>query len=142
MVHAAFVKLWETRDVDFSDVAAKGYLQRIVVNNCLDHLRHEKIKAGYEAFVKKISSGVVHEDSFDVSHLQKEIEKSIAALPEQMRNVFLLSRYSGLKYKQIAKHLGISVKTVETQMVRALHKLRQQLPGLPLFILLFFSTEL
>ena len=142
MVHAAFVKLWETRDVDFSDVAAKGYLQRIVVNNCLDHLRHEKIKAGYEAFVKKFSSDVVHEDSFDIAQLQKDIEKSIAALPEQMRNVFILSRYSGLKYKQIAKHLGISVKTVETQMVRALYRLRQQLPGLPALIALFFSAEL
>lgn len=142
MVHAAFVKLWETRDVDFSDIAAKGYLLRIVVNNCLDHLRHEKIKAGYESFVKNFSSDAMHDNSFDVSQLQKDIEKSIAALPEQMRNVFVLSRYSGMKYRQIAKHLGISVKTVETQMVRALYRLRQQLSGLPLFIILIFSIDL
>jgi RNA polymerase sigma-70 factor, ECF subfamily len=48
-------------------------------------------------------------------------------LPEQMRRIFEMSRFEGLKYAQIAEQLNISVKTVETQISRALGKLREKL---------------
>lgn len=56
-----------------------------------------------------------------------QIDKAVAELPEQMRRIFELSRYEGLKYNDIANHLNICVKTVETQMSRALVRLRQKL---------------
>ena len=63
----------------------------------------------------------------ELKELQQDINKAIAELPDQMRRIFELSRYEGLKYTAIAQKLDISVKTVETQMSRALSKLREKL---------------
>lgn len=130
MTHTAFIKFWETHDLNRPDLSMKGYLYKIVTNNCLDYIRHEKVKTGYEDYSKKaFSAPSLPEDSskIDLEQLTDKIEKSISELPEQMRRIFILSRNEGLKYNQIAKYLGISVKTVETQMSRALIKLRSKL---------------
>lgn len=59
--------------------------------------------------------------------LEKALEKSLAALEEPLREVFILSRYHELKYAQIAQMLGISVKTVEARLSRALQELQKLL---------------
>jgi RNA polymerase sigma-70 factor, ECF subfamily len=59
--------------------------------------------------------------------LETAIEKSLASLEEPLREVFILSRYHGLKYSQIAQMLGISVKTVEARLSRALQDLQKLL---------------
>jgi RNA polymerase sigma-70 factor (ECF subfamily) len=58
-------------------------------------------------------------------------------LPEQCRTIFQLSRFDELKYREIADKLGISVKTVENQMGKALKLLRAKLADFLIFILLF-----
>jgi RNA polymerase sigma-70 factor (ECF subfamily) len=129
MAHTAFIKLWETHDPNLSSFS-KGFLYKILTNNCMDYIRHERVKAGYEDYSKKTfpADGLWEESSkLDLQLLTEKIQKSISELPEQMRHIFLLSRNEGLKYNQIAKFLGISVKTVETQMSRALLKLRSKL---------------
>jgi RNA polymerase sigma-70 factor (ECF subfamily) len=63
----------------------------------------------------------------ETSELEKEIELAIESLPEKCRIVFELNRMEGLKYAQIADKLGISIKTVEAQMSKALHVLRTHL---------------
>lgn len=71
------------------------------------------------------------------SELSTLIKKAIEKLPEQCRNVFKLSRYEEMKYTEIAHHLGISVKTVENQMGKALRIMRSELKDyLPQMILL------
>ena len=59
--------------------------------------------------------------------LETAIEKSLSSLEEPLREVFILSRYHGLKYSQIAQMLGISVKTVEARLSRALQDLQKLL---------------
>jgi RNA polymerase sigma-70 factor (ECF subfamily) len=59
--------------------------------------------------------------------LETAIERSLAALEEPLREVFILSRYHGLKYAQIAQMLGISIKTVEARLSRALQDLQRLL---------------
>ena len=59
--------------------------------------------------------------------LAKKIELSINSLPERRKEIFKLSREDGLKYREIADQLGISVKTVEVQMGLALKQLREML---------------
>jgi RNA polymerase sigma-70 factor (ECF subfamily) len=66
-------------------------------------------------------------DSLDLKQLRNAIDSAIAELPDQMRKIFELNRHDGLKYTEIAKHLNLSIKTVETQMSRALLKLRKKL---------------
>jgi RNA polymerase sigma-70 factor (ECF subfamily) len=63
-----------------------------------------------------------------LEELTHRAEESIAKLPKQCRLVYELSRDQGLKYKEIATILQVSVKTVETQMGRALKHLRNSIP--------------
>ena len=60
----------------------------------------------------------------------KEINRAIDGLPFQCRQIFLLSRFSGKKSQEIAVELGISVRTVEAQLYRAMKRLREELAHL------------
>lgn len=141
-VHTAFIKLWEIRNTLSNEVPVKTYLQKMVTNKALDILRHDKVKTGYI----KLSGGkedTVSANSFesiDFKELLQMVNSAIEDMPEQMRMVFELSRFEGLKYSQIAARLNISSKTVETQMSRALAKLRHRLSGYltTLIILILF----
>lgn len=129
-VHSGFIKLWESRNNLSADLSAKSYLYKIVSNICLDMLRHEKVKERHAKFVVQNTSTSADNSVFnqiELKELSTDIDQAIATLPEQMRRVFEMSRYEGLKYAEISARLGISIKTVETQMSRALAKLRLQL---------------
>ncbi len=140
VVQAAFIKLWETRSTLSPNLSVKGYLYRIITNNSLDILKHEKFKQKHQEHVLQsalLNTNKREFEEVEIKQLSADIEEAIAHLPEQMRKIFELSRYEGLKYSAIAEHLNISVKTVETQMSRALAKLRHRLSEyLPLLIAL------
>ncbi|WP_104382005.1 RNA polymerase sigma-70 factor [Sphingobacterium sp. HMA12] len=64
------------------------------------------------------------EDWIQFEELRTRLDQLVAALPEKCQLIFKLSREQGMTYKQIADELDISVKTVETQLGRALKKIR------------------
>jgi RNA polymerase sigma-70 factor (ECF subfamily) len=66
-------------------------------------------------------------DDVEDSQLEQKIYSAIDDLPPQCRKIFKLSRFEGLKYQEIADHLGLSVKTIEVQMGKALKVLREKL---------------
>ncbi len=137
IVQDFFVKLWEKRDQIFIETSVKNYLFRSVKNLCLNHIKHNIIKTEHARRI------LAETDSNDYSHyyievdLKKEIEESIDALPEKRREIFRLSREEGLKYREIAEKLNISIKTVEAQMGLAIKTLREKLKKYNTF--LFFS---
>ena len=67
------------------------------------------------------------EDYFISPELMLQLEAGIDSLPEKRREIFRLSREEGLKYREIAEKLDISVKTVEAQMGLALKTLRKKI---------------
>lgn len=126
-VHSSFIKLWETRKSLSTELSVKAYLYRIVSNCCVDLIRHRNVKRKYERYIQQhfTEASFDHDlDVADVKILKEAIDKAVSGLPEKMRIIFQLSRYEGLKYAQIAKRLDLSTKTVETQMSRALLRLR------------------
>jgi RNA polymerase sigma-70 factor, ECF subfamily len=129
-VHTGFIKLWENRASIAANSSVKAYLTKIVTNTCLDMLKHDKVRQLHVRHVLQTTPADTCLKGYNPSELKQltsEIDLAVNELPEQMRKIFELSRYEGLKYAEIAARLNISVKTVETQMSRALVKLRQKL---------------
>lgn len=140
MVQAAFCKLWER----FGDLEIRrslsAYLYRSVYHECLNHLKHLKVRQEYANHARHTESPGTGNASgaLEASELSARIQEALMALPEGCRTVFQLSRFESLRYTQIADKLQISVKTVENQMGKALRILRGKLADyLPLLMLLW-----
>lgn len=136
-----FVRLWNTRTQLDEDDSVKGYLFTAVKNKCLHFLEHKKVKDKYAAVLHYVYTTIDDQNAHEqlvASELEVEISKALQDLPQQCRTVFELNRQKGLKYSEIATKLNISQKTVETQMSRALSKLRVQLRDY-MFILIFIG---
>ncbi|WP_207515866.1 RNA polymerase sigma-70 factor [Longitalea luteola] len=130
VVHTAFIKLWKNRAALPREMAVKAFLHKVINNTSLDIMRHSKVRERFRQYVlRRNEREGAHspQENYDAKKLRIDIDNAVSELPEQMRTIFELSRYEGLKYAEIARQLNISVNTVETQMVRALKKLRLKL---------------
>ncbi len=141
LVQNLFLKLWERNDWARVHTSVKSYLYKSVYHESLNLLRHEKVHLRYQALTvptMEYHTGDAAE-KLKLSEVETHLAKALNKLPEKCRAVFHLSRFEELKYQQIADQLQISIKTVETQMVKALKILRKEMAEfLPaaLFILL------
>jgi RNA polymerase sigma-70 factor (ECF subfamily) len=143
IVQDFFVKLWEKKESIIVDISIRNYLLRSVKNLCLNYIKHNKIKADYsKQILTENKSKTNKEPAFLEIDLAEKIEESINLLPEKRREIFRLSREEGLKYREIAKKLNISVKTVETQMSLAIKSLRDNLSKYKSFFTFFLMLLL
>lgn len=127
-VQDMFVRIWERREVLHIDTSVKHYFFRSVRNHCLNQIQHKKIKDQYASMVLESANQEINTEQYFIEvGLAQRIEKSIDSLPPKRQEIFRLSREQGMKYKEIAETLNISVKTVEAQMGLALKHLREEL---------------
>lgn len=144
IVQQVFFKMWEKKDQIKIEVSLTAYLYKMVYNHSLNHLKHEKVKKAYEIHtvyhMKNRSDN--SEKKVLLNELQKKLTIAINELPEQCRTVFQMSRFEELKYQEIAGRLGISVKTVENQMGKALKQLRIKLVDYLPFIIIILPNLL
>ena len=133
IVQDVFLMLWKRRtEIDFSRPVLP-YLTTAVRNRSIDCLRSRKSRGegtcGLDTLDGYVRCLVADrcEEEFDLSWLRHEIDDGVSQLSEQCRRVFLLSRVTGLKNREIAERLNISVKTVEKHIGVALSKLRLRL---------------
>jgi RNA polymerase sigma-70 factor (ECF subfamily) len=144
MVQQVFYKLWERKTGLDIHTSIKAYLYRSVHNECMNHIKHQKVKAVHQQYSMLQEKLQVEKNDPAQQLTGNELEKKIFAalndLPEQCRTIFQMSRFESLKYQEIAFQLGLSVKTVEAQMGKALKRLRLKLVEyLPVFMpLLYF----
>lgn len=141
IVQDFFVRLWEKRDEIEIETSLKNYFFRSVKNLCLNQIKHERVKFQHAKSVISEAESTEYNDHFQEVNLQKDIEESIAALPEKRREIFRLSREEGLKYREIADKLNISIKTVEAHMGLAIKSLRDKLKKYNSFLFLFLSFQ-
>ena len=122
-----FLELWKNRHKLNISASLKGYLCRGAVNRSLNSIKSRNHHAGQDlaTIVEPTSKTSTPEQLTEANELSAEIQKAINSLPERCRQVFVLSRHEGKKYKEIAALLGISIKTVENQMLKALKVLRK-----------------
>jgi len=137
MVHQVFLKILERKEPLKIHTSVKAYLFRSVNNECLNHLKHQNVKQNYQNYATDNKENHVETPSGMLAYkeLEKCLTEAINTLPEQCRTIFQLSRFEELKYMEIANQLGISIKTVESQMSKALKRLRIDLADyLPLIV--------
>jgi RNA polymerase sigma-70 factor, ECF subfamily len=125
LVHEVFITVWEKFDKLPPDTNHRAYLYTAVRNRCLNYLRDKKKHVMLENMADQEPTET--NTLLETCELEKEIEIAIETLPEKCRMVFELNRLEGLKYAQIAEKMGISIKTVEAQMSKALGVLRTHL---------------
>ncbi|MCX6237905.1 MAG: RNA polymerase sigma-70 factor [Bacteroidia bacterium] len=141
IVQDVFLRLWQKRMEIMIASSLQNYLFRSVKNQCINHIEHEKIKTGYQVMVIKNETDRSEYSEFFLEFgLKRKIETAIAALPEKRQEIFRLARENGLKYREIADRLEISVKTVETQMTLALKQLRESLKEYKNLVMFFLCN--
>jgi RNA polymerase sigma-70 factor (ECF subfamily) len=128
IVQDVMLAVWRRRDSLPIEESLKAYLFRATRNRALNHLRHARVERQGEPYAAGATEkapaapSLLEEEEIDVA-----VREAIGELPERCREVFELSRVHGLRYAEIASALGISVKTVEAQMGKALRILRDRL---------------
>lgn len=139
IVQDVFLKVWEKRDEVDEHKSFKSYLYRITVNKIFNELKHRVVKQKYEQHALKIEQapGETPESSIQFQELNTKIEQLLLKLPEQQRNIFIMSRWKGLTNAEIAENLRLSIRTVENQIYRAAKFIKLHLnDDYPLVILL------
>lgn len=128
VVQDVFVKFWSKRENMNIIHSVKSYLYRATINTSLNYLESNK-KIIRLKDTEHSSESLTINTGEELSHkeLKNKIDEAIDQLPPKCKVIFVLSRNEGMKYQQIADHLGISVKTVENQMGKALKMLRERL---------------
>jgi len=139
MVQQVFFKLWERNENLSLTGSVSSYLYRAVHNESLNYIKHQKVRSNHQLHVAYSMKNEVEHPAKKIiaGELEKKIHTALNELPEQCRTIFQMSRFDELKYREIADKLGISVKTVENQMGKALKLLREKLVDFLIFILLF-----
>ena len=141
IVQDVFLRLWQKRKEIMITSSLQNYLFRSVKNHCINYIEHEKIKTGYQNLVIRNEADRSEYSEFFLEFgLMTKIETAIASLPEKRQEIFRLAREDGLKYREIADRLNISVKTVETQMTLALKQLRESLKEYKNLVMFFLFT--
>jgi RNA polymerase sigma-70 factor (ECF subfamily) len=138
----AFIVLWENREKLEDSTLFDRYLYKVsryIVLNSIRKKINEKI---YEEYLLKTSSEHDNslENSLQFNELEDFIKTNINKIPLRRREIFLLSYEKGLAYKELAKVLGLSEYTVDTQIRNALDYLRKAILKNYLFILKFISS--
>ena len=126
------LELWRRRASLVLIGPIRAYLQQATRNRALNRLRQARTAQRGEVFLRGPSTSPPSDSLAISSELQQAAANAIASLSEPQREVFEMNRQRGLTYGEIAELLGISVKSVEARMGRALKQLREHLaPWLP-----------
>ena len=143
LVQDTFMKLWEIRETLNDQINLRNFLYTITKNNCLNHLRNQKISLKHQENMKYLEMQFNYEaleklgNYLQFEELGKKIEDAISKLPAEVTETFKLSRFEELSYREIADRQGISIKTVEARISKGLRILRVDLKDyLPLLYLM------
>ncbi len=140
IVHDVFINLWEKKQTIDLQNSVKSYLYTSVNNRCLNFIRDNK-KFNDNAELETADSSIPPADNFSEIEIQAIIDRTLQNLSPKVREVFKLSRYENLKYKEIAEKLDISQKTVESHISAALKELRKNLKEY-LSVIIFLLIEI
>lgn len=148
IVQEVFIRFWDNRLELNLSVSVSAYLTRAVINACKNYLEHVSVQQKYEQHYKAENQEAEEFWDYDTDELEalrERLNVFIDSLPEKCREIFILACVEGLKYREVAERLDVSVNTVKTQVKSAYAKLRSDFDLKEqeyIVILLFFQQLL
>ncbi len=140
IVQEVFVRVWLKKDAIDPEKDFQSYLFSIAKHLVLDHLKSAVNRKLY--FVgEHFQQDLLEEEALEASiseETEEKLQKLINEIPERRREIFRLSRFEGLSYKQIAERLNISENTVDSQIRNALAFLRKEFRKIIVLAFLYF----
>ncbi|HEY9427995.1 MAG TPA: RNA polymerase sigma-70 factor [Gemmatimonadaceae bacterium] len=129
LVLELFAHLWDRRHRSIPLTVDRGYLYRSARNRALDHLRRQRVATTWiDRMIHEADEpDEAPDDLLECQELAAAAARAVAELPEQRRRIFVLCRDHDMSYAEVGERLGISPRTVNTQMTRALKSLRAKL---------------
>lgn len=133
IIQDTFMSLWNKRTELKDDTNLNAYLYTIVKNFSLKYLRHVTVSTAYKEYEKARKAELnlnlealneLETSDLAVKEIEQIIDETLNELPSRCREVFEMSRFSGLKNREIADELGITEKAVEANISRALKALK------------------
>ena len=136
IVQGVFYQLWKNRCSISITTSARNYMVTCVRNACVNWIRRCDLESAYKEYIKHSDCEDVDYPLYAVSELKECLDRALSKLPENVRQSFVMNRFEGKTYSEIAEECGISIKTVEAHISRTLKLLRLELKDfLPFFIL-------
>lgn len=135
IVQTAFIALWEKRNTVNLRTSARSYLYTSVYHLALNNIRNRKIRQSHQEYL--VPKAITNTYTLEDTEIRMRIQRAIDSLPARCKEVFCKSRLDGKKYAEIASDMGISIKTVEVQMGKALKMLRELLADLAMIWMIY-----
>lgn len=148
IVQDTFLILWKQRKNLDNETCLITYLMVVCRNKCLNYLKSlqlDKVEITdltEFSIYQRSNIYVLEDDSLEIlvtKELASAIEASLSKLPSRTRTIFMMSRYEGLKNREIAEHQNVTIKTVEFHINKALTHLRHDLSQEYLISIVFLS---
>lgn len=131
LLQEVFLRVWKNRKSLDQHLSLKSYLFTIATNLATNHFNRTLMTQRKEAELQvQKSDSRTPQSLFENQELHERLAAAIANLSEKNRITFMMCRYEGRSYKEVAELLNISVKTVESRMTQSLKELRAQLKNL------------
>jgi RNA polymerase sigma-70 factor (ECF subfamily) len=129
IVQEFYLYLYESRQSISIQTSLKSYLYSAVKNRCLNQVKHEQVKEKHRTMSRSGAnlSDPNLEEVMDAVELEAKIYEIVSKLPEKCRQIYIMSRVDGKRNREIADELNLSIRTVETQISKALKSLKDSL---------------
>ena len=138
IVQDTMMWLWDNKQTLIPGKSIKALLLRIVHNKALNRIKHNNVLSRVHQQIEyNLREQFDSPDMYLSTELTELLERALEKLPNNLREVFILSRVERLSYKEIAEKLGITVKAVDNRLSRTMKILREELKDyLPLLLFL------
>lgn len=142
IVQETFLKLWSKRETLDSEKSVESYLFKTAYNIYIDKFRRKdsELRMLDSWRYRRIVDSFEEDEEIRQQRIQK-IKLAIDELPKRRKEVFVLSKFRGYNYSEIAEKLGISKKTVQDQIVKAYSSIRENLKNSRMVLFLRFHCK-
>jgi len=134
VVQNTFIKIWKQKDEIIIKTSAKSYLYQVTRNTMIDFVRNQKNKKASDLTDQLMASiEDVTEEQLDPYIVRQAVENAMKDMKDKSKEIFVLNKFEGLTYEEIADYLNISKRSVEDNIYRVSQQIKERLKNHPYF---------